>query len=358
MVLSSRRQNDAFTLVELLVVIAIIGILVALLLPAVQAAREAARRMSCGNNQKQLGLAVHNYHDTYKTFPPDAIWHGNARGTQSDANTVKNYTWITLILPFIEQSPLHDQINFSLPALREFNRIQVAGAPARELMLPALLCPSDPEIAGAPHGFGITSYAGSQGWDGHRRKRGDSQRAAAFSFYDATKVRDITDGTSNTIMLAEVTLRGGGGPAQRWAGGSGHKRQGRGTVSRSAFVAPAAWHGWNHSWVRAEQKGSVNRADGSSGPIWHPTWRAPYVMTPVFYTHWAPNTEWPSSGSFHPGGHQATLCDASVRFIPDTITNGLASRGGNNATLGINGNMWIAIHTIAGHRNAAQVVWP
>ena len=97
---SARSRRRGFTLVELLVVIAIIGILVALLLPAVQAAREAARRMSCSNNLKQLGLALHNYHDIHKTFPPDAIWYGNRKGTTATAGHQRHYTWVTMILPF------------------------------------------------------------------------------------------------------------------------------------------------------------------------------------------------------------------------------------------------------------------
>ncbi len=100
-----KRQKSGFTLVELLVVIAIIGILVALLLPAVQAAREAARRMSCGNNLHQIGIALHNYHDTYKSFPPAAIWKREKNGPGSayaGAGSHRNYTWIALILPFME----------------------------------------------------------------------------------------------------------------------------------------------------------------------------------------------------------------------------------------------------------------
>src|SRR5687767_11590168 len=99
---SKRVRKRGFTLVELLVVIAIIGILVALLLPAVQAAREAARRMQCGNNEKQIGLALHNYHDSYRSFPPGTV-HVNKLG------------WGTLILPFLEQAPLLEQIKLNIP---------------------------------------------------------------------------------------------------------------------------------------------------------------------------------------------------------------------------------------------------
>ena len=125
------QRKRGFTLVELLVVIAIIGVLVALLLPAVQAAREAARRMSCGNNLKQLGLALHNYHDTFNTFPPGGITPGNCCGTPSAA------TWTIFILPFIEETALQNQYNFNV-----WNRDPV-NAQVRESFIKAYLCPSD-----------------------------------------------------------------------------------------------------------------------------------------------------------------------------------------------------------------------
>ena len=99
------RRHRGFTLVELLVVIAIIGILVALLLPAVQAAREAARRMSCGNNLKQLGLALHNYHDTHKKFPPGGVSYGHAWGAGPSDRHIKNGNGLVFLLPFAEQGP-------------------------------------------------------------------------------------------------------------------------------------------------------------------------------------------------------------------------------------------------------------
>src|SRR5688500_18954736 len=109
-----RRRKSGFTLVELLVVIAIIGVLVALLLPAVQAAREAARRTQCVNNLKQLGLGIHNYHDTYKVIPPGALDFG---ATPTAGPTIPSWGFATKILPFIEQGTVYDRLN---PGMRRF----------------------------------------------------------------------------------------------------------------------------------------------------------------------------------------------------------------------------------------------
>ncbi len=123
-----RRLKFGFTLVELLVVIAIIGVLVGLLLPAVQAAREAARRMQCSNNLKQLGLALHNYESTHRTFPPAGI----------DSNSM---AWSIMILPFLEQNNLHSQFNFDQGAWNANNRIGVV----QNVFIPVYQCPSAPE---------------------------------------------------------------------------------------------------------------------------------------------------------------------------------------------------------------------
>src|SRR5262245_22393651 len=119
------RARRAFTLVELLVVIAIIGVLVALLLPAVQAAREAARRMRCSNNLKQLSLGLHNYEDVHKTLPPAGI------------NT-NQMSWLVLVLPYIEQTNLYDRFNFNAGAWNANNRITIV----KRVKIPIINCPS------------------------------------------------------------------------------------------------------------------------------------------------------------------------------------------------------------------------
>jgi prepilin-type N-terminal cleavage/methylation domain-containing protein len=126
-----------FTLVELLVVIAIIGILIALLLPAVQAAREAARRTQCNNNLKQIGLALHNYHDSHKTFPPDAVWGAFVAAAPTAQQNPYHTTWLLAILPYLEQQPLYDTVDFELP---------MYGQPVTSTQLGALQCPSDDQL--------------------------------------------------------------------------------------------------------------------------------------------------------------------------------------------------------------------
>ncbi|MGV2334987.1 MAG UNVERIFIED_CONTAM: DUF1559 domain-containing protein [Planctomycetaceae bacterium] len=113
-----RAQGRGFTLIELLVVIAIIAILVALLLPAVQQAREAARRTQCKNNLKQLGLALHNYHDTHGRFPPTQIMTAYL-GPNNTSPQPRNHTWVSLVLPFLEQANLYQSINFNLPMFNQ-----------------------------------------------------------------------------------------------------------------------------------------------------------------------------------------------------------------------------------------------
>lgn len=239
------RKMSGFTLIELLVVIAIIGVLVSLLLPAVQAAREHARRFRCSNNLKQIGTALHGYHSQFKTFP---INYGVAprRGVpDSLRNSSKGKSWLIGLLPFIEEQRLHDTVRFD-QALSHINNTTVA-----KTVIPLYLCPTDrdepmrddralagrwavtnynavcgsnwelasfPEFEGlykddedndeplVPRKFGYGRYKNRE--DGLDRGNGFICRGAQFPYEEpVTAIRDITDGTSNVLAIGEVVPR-------------------------------------------------------------------------------------------------------------------------------------------------------
>jgi prepilin-type N-terminal cleavage/methylation domain-containing protein/prepilin-type processing-associated H-X9-DG protein len=345
-------RRPAFTLVELLVVIAIIGVLVALLLPAVQAAREAARRMSCGNNLKQIGVGLHNYHDTHQTFPPDAIWTMRNKPPAAVPGEERNYTWIALILPFMEQGPLHSRINFSLPAMHT-TQVLPDGRHIREVTLPGFLCPSDTPFKTLPHGFGYTSYAGAAGWHGYRYTHGDIRVASVFSLLDPVGIRDVKDGTSNVIMVGEATNRGFCCGSQ-WRANSGRPRIGTGEpVFRSLIVAPTIWPDAQHVWV-IQAGGPLLRANGTNpwdAPGTWGVWNNPHAYPPVYYSHYAQSVEWPGTSSVHPGGGQYLLVDGSVRTISENMATGTGDAYGRN------GNIWSGAHYIQKIPDHTQVIF-
>ncbi|PQO46076.1 DUF1559 domain-containing protein [Blastopirellula marina] len=274
-------KKQGFTLVELLVVIAIIGVLVALLLPAVQQAREAARRMTCSNNLKQIGLALHNYHDTFQMFPPASV----------QSNTL---SWNVLILPFIEQGPLHDQFNFNSGSWNAGTNKEGPNKLIHGLnRISGYLCPSG-TIEEVVHGSStlsdgrkgyVSHYYGNQGprtgqilgqAPGNEYPSVGGTQLGAFLNRVSIQFRDITDGTSNTLQVGEITGLLGTGD-QKFDGSS---------------------------WVRGE-------ADASAKYIRHGinTLGSTFAYMPF--------------NSHHPGGAQFQLCDGSARFVPETIDMGI-----------------------------------
>ena len=222
----SRRR--AFTLIELLVVIAIIAILIALLLPAVQQAREAARRTQCRNNLKQIGLAMHNYHDNYNVFPIGHQYRRSGLAANATGNLGLGWGWSAYILPYIDGAPLYNQFDFN-QSIADVRPGGVAG-PARNKPLAQTpmawaLCPSSTApaanrsgAAGDAHHIdphAVTSYkvsGGSFDNNGALWPHSNQKRANGLFFRDSrVGIRDVSDGTSNTIMTGEVNWELNGG---------------------------------------------------------------------------------------------------------------------------------------------------
>ncbi len=318
-------RRVGFTLVELLVVIAIIGILIALLLPAVQAAREAARRSQCTNNLKQFALAAHNYHDVHKTFPRYSyISFMKGAGANLDAWRIwQGYSVHTMLLPFMEQQAIYDNINFQT----EWYNNPVA---LRTVKIQAFLCPSStkaPENNSIWSGGPGCNYAVSAGpmlyWVYNSRSG-----PGAFSPHRETTMADFKDGTSNTILAAEVTSGDGNG---------GTYLPGE-PVRNATYSGPTPWEYPNLARADIENWGiqcEANKNDHLSSNGWG--WLGSNYTQTVFNTVVPPNWKYPTciatnppgyssdrdglypSRSYHPGGSVHALADGSVRFITETI---------------------------------------
>jgi len=291
-----------FTLVELLVVIAIIGVLVALLLPAVQQAREAARRMSCTNNLKQLGIALHNYHDTYNKLPPGGLHFITPSGAAGDS-TSWGTGWITMILPFIEQSPLHDQYNFNTLRARESPNVV-------SVEIKALRCPSDSgykEPRSNTAQFARGNYAGNAG-SGNPFSTGNfslKRERGPFSYAQphAVNFSEIADGLSNTILVAEIVAGERGGDVRgAWGDPTGIYICGGNPSGNDprVFLRP------NGNALDDNLRDRPGRCDAENDDR---NLRCIGGGGRPFQT----------ARSQHSGGVNVTLADASVRFIPETI---------------------------------------
>lgn len=281
----------AFTLVELLVVIAIIGILIALLLPAVQAAREAARRSQCSNNLKQIGLALHNYHDTFQVFPPGYV-------DEKPSLRQDGHGWIVnaFLLPFAEQGSLYDQLDTR-------HRMNLANATTLSLtrtIVSGYLCPSSTEqdvtqsprininVGGTNYRIAVSNYLGIMG---NQDIRCWSTGVNGMFYHNSrVKMRDVVDGTSNTFAFAE----------------------------RSAPAQPTNWQGGVWAGTTIQQATGQDCFGGTNG---FESLRAVLTLTRAGWglINSPPPTYTYGPSSLHPGGAQFLLVDGSVRFVSETI---------------------------------------
>ncbi|MBP3958783.1 DUF1559 domain-containing protein [Gemmata sp. G18] len=309
------RSRRGFTLIELLVVIAIIAILIGLLLPAVQKVREAASRMKCQNNLKQLGLALHNFHDSNGKFPSAAVLTV-AKPVPSSNAPANHHTWLTYLLPFVEQDNLFKQTNINAAAWGQ-------GIVGSDVSL--LRCPSDAGYGKADETWGIavTNYSGSEGyhwWPTAVFNPGTGTTgdySGLFAITRTFKFADVTDGTSNVVAIAETTSYGfKNGPFNAQGGGLIRARGGE-AVFRSAFVWTSIY-GQSTQAPYMKPDGSGPMVPEQSGGQW---FRAgPHSFTPTYLTAWGINCEWPGASSMHGSSVNVARADGSVGNISTSMS--------------------------------------
>jgi prepilin-type N-terminal cleavage/methylation domain-containing protein/prepilin-type processing-associated H-X9-DG protein len=344
----TRYRREGFTLIELLVVIAIIGVLVGLLLPAVQAAREAARRMQCSNNLKQIGIALHNYHSAYDSFPPGALFGRRADGTTGNN---RDFSAHVRLLGFSEQPALYNAANFALACFNDPAYGDWANSTTTTTQLNLFLCPSSHRPSWNHQGSGAMfnnarapgntyfaslgstmEFAGQQAGgppNGLFEYVGDKGRSHGIA--------EITDGTSNTIAFGE------------WRVGSGNKNLvtiPTDIVFLGKFPAGAKRNDGSltipalapnlQEWL--SQCAAAARTPGSffgKSPTLGQNWSLGLVGYSLGNVLTGPNPPYPNCStngtgtlqspghwglsSFHPGGANILLGDGSVRFLKDSV---------------------------------------
>jgi prepilin-type N-terminal cleavage/methylation domain-containing protein/prepilin-type processing-associated H-X9-DG protein len=338
-------MRRGFTLIELLVVIAIIGVLVALLLPAVQAAREAGRRASCLNNLKQLGLAIHNYHGVYKRLPVGSESHAYP-GNPSHPYNFYRWSLLAHLTPFLEQSNAYNTIDLNTPLYPPGYQITQQNAIAASLVVPLFLCPSDKQqpvskftdAGGASHDWGPTNYAGCTGTGVGGGQSFDTD--GTFFINSKTSFASLTDGTSNTLAMSESVLGEGPESAPTSAVATVDPRTmylfaGAGPLTDSGCAGAPQINNSNRrgfSWVNGEIR------CGLYNHYYPPNHKLPDCMgysttsdLATMYTGYG----WRTARSWHAGGVNGLMADGSATFFANAIDlntwRALATRAGGEA---------------------------
>jgi len=320
-----RAPRRGFTLIELLVVIAIIAVLIALLLPAVQQAREAARRTQCKNNLKQIGLALHNYHDTHLTLPP-----GEVRG--------KNVSTLPLILPYLEQGNVAALFDFKV-LIYDAKNYQ-----ATTQNLAIFQCPSESSSgyvtwpAGSTTQAGKTNYVQNLGLSAVYFETGPNARpgTAVFIAGRSFGFRDIKDGLSNTALFGEIKRGEGAGTTAGSGIGPGHPED----YSAPVIVA-GALYSINNPYDPAQcniSSTSQPRTRGRGNQFYRGLTLYTFynhTLTPNSKFRDCVNSNWAeghlAARSYHPGGAHVLLGDGSVRFASDSLSETVWQAVGSRA---------------------------
>lgn len=337
-----RGQLRGFTLIELLVVIAIIAILVALLLPAVQQAREAARRTQCRNNMKQLGLALHNYHDVAGMFPPSPVC--GPLGTVGGAKETWNaWSGMAMILPYIDQAPLYNQLNFDVRWTLNDTANNIQNRTLTRSVIPGFACPSDPgsgnkyTVDMSPVSYGFSAGPASD-WSVGGSKPG------LVTFRTGTRLRDMTDGSTNCIAMSELRI---GQNQGQWVAGTDPNPIYRVVIGplernvnpdgkvwnssqahidlinayyRSCLAAYNAGTGWDS---QSDEQGR----DWASGIVYrgpyHTTLVGPNAGPSCDRDASVTNIDLKEPSSYHTGGVSVLLGDGSVKFVSENVDQGI-----------------------------------